>query len=208
MFPGTSFLNMGASTCSPGSLVGKGRSKLQVGRQMSLFGRVPVLANPSVVPERERGTKTKDISGRNSEDSLTSADLQLSLESRLQANLDVNGSPEYVLTWKKWDMQSGPPICALRASARRTSGKDCTGWPTPDTESGGHSSRGGERKDEPLMGGLARGLIPESFTAETGKPAAYRLNPLFSLWLMGYREEWLLCAVSAIALCRSLRRSL
>jgi hypothetical protein len=41
------------------------------------------------------------------------------------------GSPEFALTWKTWDMQSGPPICALRASVRRTSGNDSTGWPTP-----------------------------------------------------------------------------
>jgi len=52
--------------------------------------------------------------------------------------LDVNGSPEYVLTWKEWAMQSGPPICALRARARPTSGNACggsqiemSGWPTP-----------------------------------------------------------------------------
>jgi hypothetical protein len=43
----------------------------------------------------------------------------------------VFGSPEYVLTWKHWDMESGPQICALRASARRTSDSGCGGWPTP-----------------------------------------------------------------------------
>jgi hypothetical protein len=52
--------------------------------------------------------------------------------------LDVAGSLEYVLTWKTWDMPSGPPICALRARARPTSGNvfggspidPLTGWPT------------------------------------------------------------------------------
>jgi len=48
--------------------------------------------------------------------------------------LDVNGSPEYALTWKEWDMPSGPPICALRASARRTSDSGFTGWPTPKAQ--------------------------------------------------------------------------
>jgi hypothetical protein len=43
-----------------------------------------------------------------------------------------SGSPEYALTWKTHDMPSGPPICALRASGRRTSGKDFSGWPTPN----------------------------------------------------------------------------
>jgi hypothetical protein len=41
------------------------------------------------------------------------------------------GSPEYELTWKQWDIGSEPPICALRASGHRTSGKDCGGWHTP-----------------------------------------------------------------------------
>jgi len=40
------------------------------------------------------------------------------------------GSLLYALTWKHWDLPSGPQICALRASARRTSGNGCTGWPT------------------------------------------------------------------------------
>ena len=45
--------------------------------------------------------------------------------------MDANGSPEYGLTWDTWDMPAGPPICRLRASARRTSGNDSGGWPTP-----------------------------------------------------------------------------
>jgi len=41
------------------------------------------------------------------------------------------GSPLYALSWKEWDMALGPPICALRASAPRTSGSGCSsGWPT------------------------------------------------------------------------------
>ena len=60
-----------------------------------------------------------------------SANLQWSLESRLRARMDVNGSPEYVLTWKQWDMPAGLRICALRGRARHNSGSGCTGWPTP-----------------------------------------------------------------------------
>jgi len=59
------------------------------------------------------------------------------LASRLRLALDVHGSPEYALTWKTWDMPSGPPICALRASGRRTSDSGYSGWPTPDTPNGG-----------------------------------------------------------------------
>ena len=46
----------------------------------------------------------------------------------------MNGSLEYALTWKHWDMLSGPPICALRARARPTSDNAYTGWPTPDAQ--------------------------------------------------------------------------
>ena len=45
--------------------------------------------------------------------------------------MDVNGSPEYALTWSIWDMPAGLPICRLRASPPRTSGNGCGGWPTP-----------------------------------------------------------------------------
>jgi hypothetical protein len=55
------------------------------------------------------------------------------LANKLQALLDVNGSLEYALTWKEWAMPAGPPICALRASGRRTSAKGFIGWPTPIT---------------------------------------------------------------------------
>ena len=101
---------------------------------------VPSLSGPEVAPVspsarqgngKER--KTLDISGLSSPASSASAILQRSLVNRLQARLGAFGSPEYDLTWKSWDMQSGPPICALRASALRTSGKDFTGWPTPQT---------------------------------------------------------------------------
>jgi hypothetical protein len=47
--------------------------------------------------------------------------------------MDVNGSPEYELTWKHWDMPAGLPICALRASGHRTSDNGCGGWATPNT---------------------------------------------------------------------------
>jgi len=45
--------------------------------------------------------------------------------------MDVNGSPEYALTWKVWDMPAGLPICALRGRARPKSVNGFTGWRTP-----------------------------------------------------------------------------
>ena len=63
--------------------------------------------------------------------SLQSAVLQQFLASRLQALLDCDGSPEFRLTWSWQDMPSRPPICRLRASARRTGGNGYGLWPTP-----------------------------------------------------------------------------
>lgn len=61
---------------------------------------------------------------------MTSESLQNALGQSLQRRLCVSASQEYTLTWKLWGMQSGPPICAQRASARRTFDSGCIGWPT------------------------------------------------------------------------------
>jgi len=148
------------------------------------------------------------------------------------------------------------------------------GWPTPGAAEGGSTSRSGDRKDEPLIGGLVRGLagwatpthgdaqkikpFPDapqpalayqcqtagyptpsardwrdgrsnqhdknarplnevatnafgetlgSSPAETARPGAYRLNPRFSLWLMGYPDEWACCGERAMRSVRKSRRS-
>ena len=64
-------------------------------------------------------------------DSSPSADLQQSLASRLQANLEGLGSPLYGMTLSQWAMPVGEPIFRLRASAHRISDNDSGGWPTP-----------------------------------------------------------------------------
>jgi hypothetical protein len=105
-------------TSSPASEDGRTLSSLLRGRQTSPFGPEAAPANPFRAPAEARERKTRGTSGPSGTSSSLTADLQSSLESRLQALLDVNGSLEYVLTWKNWDMPSGPPICALRARGR------------------------------------------------------------------------------------------
>ena len=126
---------------SPESAAGPKPFGLQDGQQIALFGQDHAPANHFPAQANDKEKRTNGTCGRSSTDLSPSAILQSSLENRLQARLDVNGSPEYALTWKHWDMLSGPPICALRASARRISGKDCTGWPTP-TEDNANNARG------------------------------------------------------------------
>jgi hypothetical protein len=116
---------------SPGSGGGPSLFDSLDGETTAQSGRVPVPVSRSPSPEAARPKPTSDTSGPSSDASSRTRALQSALESRLRARLAVDGSPEYELTWKTWDMESGPQICALRASARRTSDNDSGGWPTP-----------------------------------------------------------------------------
>jgi hypothetical protein len=118
--------------CSPASEAGATRFVSPDGQTIDRAGREAALASPSAPPASSKEPQTSGTYGLKCSASLRSASLQSSLESRLRAALDVNGSPEYALTWKHWDMVSGAPICALRASGRRISDNGFTGWPTPN----------------------------------------------------------------------------
>ena len=131
MFPQTISEALTESICSPGLPDGIWHSTSPDG-ESAPSGPEVAHASLSAMRAREGGPTTNDISGPLFTASSPSADLQSSLESRLRARLEGRGSPLYELTWKDWDMPSGPPICALRASARRTSDSDCGGWPTPN----------------------------------------------------------------------------
>jgi hypothetical protein len=71
------------------------------------------------------------------------------------------------------------------------------GWGTPAARD--HKDRNCENADVPTNGLLGRqavrlppepGTTPESSPAATARRAASRLNPGFSLWLMGYPGGW------------------
>jgi hypothetical protein len=110
---------------------GRSPSSWQGGLQMPLFGLDLVPVSHSASQAKVKEQQTRDTSGLSSSASLRSAILQSSLENRLRASLDVDGSPEYVLTWKHWAMESGLPICALRSSGRPTEEAGFGGWPSP-----------------------------------------------------------------------------
>lgn len=94
------------------------------------------------------------------------------------------------------------------------------GWPTPNTMMGGQTSRGGKRKKELLMSGIVKNIsgwatskASEDKSATTGvniesqvfgmeNKEGYRLNPHFSLWLMGYPIEWGFLADPVMQSCR------
>jgi hypothetical protein len=123
----------------------------RTGQQMSLFGPEAAPVSHSVLPVKDSEPQTSATSGPSSPDSLASASLQRCLENRLRAKLDANGSSEYSLTWKAWDMPQREPICALRASARRTPDSGCGGWPTPDTKASGDGPSQADRNSPRLL---------------------------------------------------------
>jgi hypothetical protein len=121
-------------------------SDSQVGMTLDLFGPDPVRASRSPSLESADQPATKDIFGRNSSPSLPPSDLSSLLASRLRPRMALLGSGLFKLTWKLRAIPSGRSIYALRASVRRTSVNDSTGWPTPRTPTGGPESA--DRKQE------------------------------------------------------------
>lgn len=119
------------STSSLASADGRSHSASPAGQTQSPSAPAPVRANHSAKPASGSAKPTPATSGPSSVTSSRSGNLQSRLESRLRQTLAGRGSPEFGLTWKHWDMKSGPPICALRASVRRACGNGSSGWPTP-----------------------------------------------------------------------------
>ena len=75
--------------------------------------------------------QTNAISGLSGSISSASADLTLSLVSRLKQRLTTDGSILFSLTWREKVTPAGRLVYRLAASGRRTSDKDCGSWPTP-----------------------------------------------------------------------------
>ena len=121
------------ATSSQGLGYGVMPCERQTGPMTDPFGQALAHANLSARQAKELGLMTSGISGPRSTVSLRSATLQRSLENRLRAKTQVLGSTLYTLTWKPWITPLGRSRSRLRASVRRTSGTDFTGWPTPTT---------------------------------------------------------------------------
>ena len=119
------------ATSSPGSADGPTPCGSPAGQPTDLFGQEVAPASRSARRGSGKAKPTKDTSGRCSFGSSATASLQRSLASRLLQTTATDGSPEYVMTWKKRAMQSGAPIFRLAARARRSSDSAFSGWPSP-----------------------------------------------------------------------------
>jgi hypothetical protein len=114
--PKSSFLQPAIS--SPGLAAGRSPLNSPDGQTPNPPGPAPVRVSRFRALDSEKAMPINDTCGPLFTRSSPSADLQRSLESRLRARMDVNGSPEYALTWKDWDMPSGvPDLCAASVGA-------------------------------------------------------------------------------------------
>lgn len=154
---------------SLGSGSGRTPCAVQVGTTLDLFGRDPVPASHSAQPGKAQDSTTSATSGPCLEISSASAGLQRFLENRLQARTQTLGSTLYKLTWKPWVTPSGRSRSRLRASVRRISETDSTGWVTPtsrDWKDSGADIKpradGSERLDQlPRQANLCGWLTPK-----------------------------------------------
>lgn len=189
---------------SPASAGGALPSGLPAGPTIDPSGPEAAPASPSVMRGSASRKKTRVISGPTFDASSPSARLQSSLGSRLRARLEGRGFQECVLTWKQWAMPSGPPICALRVSERRTAGNGSGLLPTPTAKA---------NMDAPSMQKWPRyrRLFPtptasrwDGLQSHGVNVISGPMNPEWIAWLMGFPIAWISCAGSAT---RSSRKS-
>lgn len=112
-------------------------------------------ASPSQAQESSVQRMTRDTYGRRSSVSSASAALELFLASRLPAMLDTRGGMPWQQTWKAKTTPLRRRILAHTQSGLRTSGNDCTGWPTPRANKHSGTSTEGFSKSLPEIAQLA-----------------------------------------------------
>ena len=104
-----------------------------LGRIIDQYGREAVHASLLAWQEKAKDKPTTDTSGPSGSNSLSSADLQLFLVSRLKQRLGTVGSILYKETWKTSDTPARRSVFRLAASAHRISASGCGSWPTTTT---------------------------------------------------------------------------
>src|SRR5271166_6394479 len=128
---------------SQGSLFGPTLFDWPAGPTSASAGPEAVPAPASPVRAKEAGLMTLVTSGRNFIGSSASASLQQSLESSLRTRLDTAGGTLYRLIWKARHTPLRRRYLVRRVLEVQTRDTACTlsGWPTPNTPSGGPNTK-------------------------------------------------------------------
>ena len=122
-----------SATSLPALVAGATPCALPDGPRTDLFGQVVARANPSAQPAAVAASPTNVTSGLPGSTLSASADLTLSLVSKLKQRLTTDGSILFKLTWREKVTPAGRSVSRLAASGRRTSDKDSGSWATPKT---------------------------------------------------------------------------
>lgn len=170
-------------TFSPASADGPSLYAWPDGTIRDPSGRVHALASLSHRQVKAAGWTTIGISGRPGSISSDSVGLRQSLVSRLRQRLPMAGLTLFKMTWKESATPLRRSVFLLRASALRTSGTGCGGWPTPITNDalgsthcyGKGTDENGERKRFLKLPGAA--LLAGWPTPMAGTPAQNGNNP-------------------------------
>lgn len=147
--PSTTYVQMSlfdsdGATSLPGLADGIMPSDSPGGPKTGRCGRGVARANHSPLPGSDVDSMTSGTCGPNSSGSSASAALTQPLANKCRELLGSAGSMEYRQTWKQKATRSGRLYWAHTASVPRTSGNDCSGWPTPQT----HDCRGGKTPEQ------------------------------------------------------------
>ena len=118
-------------TSSPALAAGATPCALPDGPRIDLFGRAVARANLLAQPVPGGALPTNAISGLPGSTSSASADLTLSLVSKLKQRLTTDGLTLFSLTWREKVTPAGRLVSRLAASGRRTSDNDFGLWQTP-----------------------------------------------------------------------------
>lgn len=161
------------ATSSQESVVGVSPCISPDGQATDPCGQEAARVSRSRLPANGKAKQTSAICGQPFESLFAHTSLQSSLANRLHQRMAAYGSPEYSLTWKEWPINGQEPICALRASGRRTSDSGSTGWPSPQAHDrtrpgAGTMERGGRNSDLNTTAQTAGWASPRSTDAKCG----------------------------------------
>ena len=153
----------------------------QAGPTTGLCGQDPAPASLSALPDRGAVLPTNATCGPSGSISLASADLELSLVSKLKQRLGTAGSTLFNLTWKAKATPAKRLYFQLVPLMPHTAETEFGLWPTPRaSEWKGTGPLGSKSHNHRLERGYLDATVQEA-SQESGS-----LNPAWVEWLMGF----------------------